>query len=135
MLTSHKTLSKLALNLLSIAPTSAAVERTFSLQARIHTKNRNRLSAEKIRKMLMITCHEIRERSKLFESFDASEFEQETETTLDDLDEDSPQLLNNDCDETEFGLPSVIEEEPVVEGQSVSDNEHSSDSDELTSRT
>ena len=63
--------------------------------------------------MLRVSWHEIRERKRLEESLDTSEFEQGTEDALDELTEQfEPELPITDCDERGFELPSTIQDEP-----------------------
>ena len=46
-------LSKVAMKLLSMHPTSAAAERNWSLWGRVYTASRNALGLERARKMIM----------------------------------------------------------------------------------
>ena len=48
---SLKDLTEFAIKTLSCSPTGTSVERSFSLQGQIHTKNRNRLKSEKVAKL------------------------------------------------------------------------------------
>jgi hAT family C-terminal dimerisation region len=65
----HPTISALAVRLLSISISSAAVERLFSEMGRIHISTRNRLHGQKVLAMCQIRCqlrkeeraHELRE--------------------------------------------------------------------------
>lgn len=50
----HKMLAELALRLLHIQPTNTAVERTFSSQKFIHRKERNRLAAHRVHRLMFI---------------------------------------------------------------------------------
>ncbi len=49
-----QTLSKLALRLFRLVPSSSASERNFSTFSFIHTKLRNRLSSEKVEKLVFV---------------------------------------------------------------------------------
>ena len=48
-------LTKVAEIVLSLAPTTSAIERIFSLQGIIHGRNRNRLNNDTPNKLLMVT--------------------------------------------------------------------------------
>ena len=48
-------LSKVASSILNLPPTSAAVERSFSKQSWIHSKKRNRLSIERVAKLVFVS--------------------------------------------------------------------------------
>lgn len=60
---SDRILSKVAVRILSMPPTSAATERSFSTQGSIHTKKRNKLTNERVMKLTFIKHNQ-----KLFDS-------------------------------------------------------------------
>jgi hypothetical protein len=51
---STSALAQIAVRILSIPASSAAVERSFSIQGNLHTKSRNRLSEENVDKLMKI---------------------------------------------------------------------------------
>ena len=114
-LTNYNSLAKIALRLISIPPSSAAVERSFSLQAWIHSKNRNRLSQENINKILMVCLMDRNEQSQLVTLSEEDEVG----------DEDEPVALSEDVDSSSLELPPVI----AAGGPSAYDSEE----DELSS--
>ena len=50
-------LCEIAMRLLNIQPTNTAVERSFSKQKRIHSKDRNRLQGDKVNKLMYISSN------------------------------------------------------------------------------
>ena len=52
----YQQFANMALRLLSIPASSAAVERSFSKQSLFHTQSRNRLSKETIEKAMSVIC-------------------------------------------------------------------------------
>lgn len=53
----HSLLADIALHVLHIQPTNAAIERTFSIQKFLHRKERNRLLGERVNKLMFINCN------------------------------------------------------------------------------
>ena len=141
LLTNHKALANLAINLLSIPPSSAGIERTFSLQARIHSKNRTRLSDENVARMMTVCCMNLNKFKKVEDQCNMSDYaqllEEDTSGEIPTDTEEEDELIysiqplhdENDVDESEFNIDSLpIPEEEVpssgeVGGQTDSDSE------------
>ena len=54
---SHTQLSKVATGFLTLPPTSASVERSFSRHAHIHSSDRNRLSTDRAANLVYVVHH------------------------------------------------------------------------------
>ena len=120
---STRLLSEIARRLLSIPASSAGVERSFSAQNRVHTVVRNRLSNERIEKIMRIKWF-LNKKQKVDanEAFDALseniDFDIEEVVPIDDpinydfLEVDSEKVVpideRNDCDDIEFIIEEVI---------------------------
>ena len=79
-------LQNLALRVFAMAASSAASERNFSTFGFIHSKLRNRLTPEKVKKLVYIKANTLQMSDKLCESYECAEDDEELETM--EIDED-----------------------------------------------
>ena len=77
--TEHKLLAEVAIRLFHIHPTNAAVERSFSVQNFIHRKDRNKITSERMNKLMSVYSNlRTFDSDKYFHEYDYA-FESETE--------------------------------------------------------
>ncbi|CAB4038964.1 hypothetical protein BSLG_07742 [Paramuricea clavata] len=79
-------LQNLALCVFAMAASSAASERNFSTFGFIHSKLRNHLTPEKVKKLVYIKANTLQMSDKLCESYECAEDDEELETM--EIDED-----------------------------------------------
>jgi hypothetical protein len=115
----EKELAKVAVVLLSIPSSEAAVERTFSAQDDIHRKKRNRLKDETVQASMFIAFNHRR----LSQTLDAAPAVREVELSLDFMDTDTEEEESDDDEsdassngsEEEQASPSTDDEMQVDE--------------------
>jgi len=60
----HSPIAPVALRIFSISPSTASVERSFSIQNYVHSKVRNRLSHDKVNKIMTVKMNELRKEQR-----------------------------------------------------------------------